>query len=386
MDKVFLAKKYSDIDNPLGDIFESDHIYDDMLNLTVGDPDLTTHISIIENAFEDAKRGYTHYTDPQGYEDFLEGIIKYYKEEYNMIIEKDEVMASVGACHGIFLTLQCILDDEDEVIIPDPFFPVYKNQVNLARGKVVLLETSEEEGFNINISKLKKAINSKTKAIILNTPNNPTGVCYSDENIGEICEIAKKNNILIISDEVYDAFSFEKPFKPVALIGNLKENIVTVGSLSKDFAMTGWRVGFVIAPNYIINCMKNLNESICFSASSISQRAAIYALENRKKIQPDIVKEYKQRVQYSYERIKNIKNIHAIKPQGAIYLFVNIKNTGLSSNEFTKKLLVEKHIAVIPGTVFGHGGEGYVRVACTICIEKLKIAFDRIEQFCNEII
>ncbi len=385
MDQVFLSKKYENITNPMGDTLEVHLNYDDMLNLSIGDPDLTTHISIIENAFKDAKEGYTHYTDPQGYEEFIEEIVKYYKEEYNMYIEKDEVMASVGACHGIFLTLQCVLDEGDEVIVPDPFFPMYENQIKLAGGKSVLLETTEEEGFNINVDKLKKAITEKTKAILINTPNNPTGVCYDNNNVKKICKVAKENNILIISDEVYDSFSFEETFKPIVLIGNIKDNIVTVGSFSKAFAMTGWRIGFVIAPSYIIDCMKNLNESICFSAASISQRAGIYALKHRKDIQPDIIKEYRTRVYYCYDRIKDIKNIHAIKPEGTIYLFVNIKNTGLNSGEFAKRLLREKHVQVIPGSVFGNAGEGYVRIACTLQIDQLKKAFDRIEEFCNEL-
>jgi aspartate/methionine/tyrosine aminotransferase len=260
---------------------------------------------------------------------------------------------------------------------------MYKDQIELADGKVVVVETYENELFQINIDRLNKYISSKTKAILINTPNNPTGVCYSESHISELGKIAEKNDFLIISDEVYDAYSYEKPFKPIAKVTKLNNRVVTVGSFSKGFAMTGWRIGFILAPEYLISCMKILNESICYAPSSISQRAAIYALKHRKSIQEDIIREYRNRVYYSYNRAKSIKNLKVLKPSGAIYLFVNIRATGLTSEEFKTKLLREQHVKVISGAVFGDVGEGYVRIACTLPIEKLQIAFDRIESFCN---
>lgn len=383
MSYKFLSKKYWNMTNPLGDTVELEETLEDILNLSIGDPDLNTHIKIIEGAFEDAKKGYTHYTNPEGYADYIEKVIAYYKEEYSLHFNKDEVMASVGASHGIFLTLQCILDNGDEVILTNPGFPMYKNQVELAGGKSIFINTSENENFEINIDVLRKLITKKTKAIILNTPNNPTGVCYSKKSIEQIVKLSIEKDFMIISDEVYDTFSYEEPFKPVVSLGDIKERVITVGSFSKDFAMTGWRIGFVIAPNYIINCMKNLNENICFSASSVSQRAGIYALKYRKEFQANIVKEYRDRVLYAYNRINKIKGIHAVKPQGAIYVFVNIKNIGLSSNDFASRLLKEKQVQVISGTVFGSEGEGYLRIACTLPIDKLEIAFKKIQEFCN---
>lgn len=382
MEGRFLAKRYWNIKNPMGCTVDKD--YPDLLNLTIGDPDLTTHSNIIEAAAEDAKRGHTHYTDPGGYKEFIEEIAKFYKDEYKIYLKENEIMASSGGCHGIFLTLQCVLEDDDEVIIPNPYFPMYKSQIELAGGKAVLLDVCEEEDFQINIDKLSKLINRNTKAILLNTPNNPTGVCYSEEKMKQLGRLAVENDFLIISDEVYDAFSYKAPFKPVLKMTELKDRVITVGSFSKDFAMTGWRIGFVIGPNYIINCMKILNESICFAPSSVSQRAAIYALRHRKAIQGDIIEEFRDRVYYAYNRINSIKNLRVLKPSGAIYLFVNIKDTGLSSEEFKIKLLNEKHVKVISGTAFGTMGEGYVRIACTLPIKKLKIAFDRIESFCIE--
>lgn len=379
----FLSKKYCNMGNPLGDTVELEELFDDVINLSVGDPDLNTDISIIEGAFEDAKKGYTHYTNPEGYIDYIEEVINFYKDEYKIQFNKDEIMASSGACHGIFLVLQCILNNEEEVIIPTPGFPMYGNQVKMAGGKPVFIETYEEDNFEININTLEKLITEKTKAIILNTPNNPTGACYSRNNVKQLINLAIKKDILIISDEVYDAFSYEEQFNPVASIGNIKDRVVTVGSFSKDFAMTGWRIGFVAAPNYIISCMKNLNENVSFSASSISQRAGIYALRNRKKFQQNLIKEYKNRVMYSYDRINKIKGLHAVKPQGAIYVFINIKKTGMNSSEFASKLLKEKHVQVIPGTVFGAAGEGYIRIACTLSVDKLEVAFKRIEEFCS---
>jgi len=375
----FIAKRYwQNVSTPMGKTSDLANKYNDIINLSLGDPDYITDIKVIEAAFEDAKQGHTKYTDPLGQLELREEIINYYNEMYNYELGPNEVMAVVGACHGMYLVLEAILDEGDEVIVPEPYFTTYPHQIKLARGKTVTLETLEEEGFKINIEKLESLINSRTKAIIINTPNNPTGVCLDKETLEAISKVAIENDLIVIADDIYGSFSFCDPFIPIATLEGMKDRTITIGSFSKDYAMTGWRIAFVAAPDFIINCIKEINEGVCFSAPTISQRAALHALKMRKIIQPSMVEEYKKRVFYAYEKVKEIHNMSVISPQGTFYMFINIKETGLTSEEVSNKILEEAHVLVIPGNSFGKSGEGYIRIACTVGVDKLKIAFDRI--------
>ncbi len=173
---------------------------------------------------------------------------------------------------------------------------------------------------------------------------------------------------------IYGSFSFGEPFIPITTLEGMKERTITIGSFSKDYAMTGWRIGYVAAPDFIINCIKDINEGVCFTAPTISQRAAIHALRMRKQVQPLMVEEYKKQVFYAYERVKNISSMSAIPPQGTFYMFINIKDTGLTSVQVSEKILEEAHVLVIHGSGFGESGEGYIRIACTVGVEKLKEA------------
>jgi len=377
----FLAKRYwQDVSTPMGKTSDLAAKYEDIINLSLGDPDYITDIKIIEAAFADAKEGHTRYTDPLGQLELRQEIIKYYKEMYEYELKPKELMAVVGACHGMYLVLEAILDEGDEVIIPEPYFTTYPHQIKLAKGKAVALETFEEEGFKINIDRLESLITTRTKAIIINTPNNPTGVCLDKETLEAIAKLAIEKDLIIIADDIYGSFSFCDPFLPMATLEGMKDRTITIGSFSKDYAMTGWRIAFVAAPDFIINCMKEINEGVCFSAPTISQRAAIHALRMREMIQPSMVAEYKKRVLYAYERVKEIQNMSVIAPQGTFYMFINIQQTGLTSEEVCTKILEEAHVLVIPGNSFGKSGEGYIRIACTVGVDQLKIAFDRIAQ------
>ena len=381
MKHKFLSKKYwNAVSTPMAEVVELAHKYEDLINLSLGDPDLITNSKIIDEAFNDAYNGHTKYTDSLGDPELREELQQYYKKSYGYQIQMNEVMAVVGACHGMYLALEAILDDGDEVIVPEPYFTPYDNQIKLAGGKLVALETYEEDDFQIDTERLKGLITSRTKAIIINTPNNPTGACLSMDSMEAISKVAIENDLIIISDDIYGAFSFSEPFVPITTVAGMKERTITIGSFSKDYAMTGWRIGYVLAPDYLINCIRDINEGVCFTAPSISQRAAIHALRLRETIQPDMVNEYKKRVFYSYERINQIVGMSVLPPMGSFYLFANIKKTGFTSSEVSKKLLEKAHVLVVPGNAFGKSGEGYIRIACTVGLDKLKDAFDRIEK------
>lgn len=377
----YIAKRYwNSIATPMGESSSILGKYPDLINFSLGDPDITTDKRIIEKAFQDALNGHTHYTDFFGVKELREAICEYYDEEYNYHVVKEECMITTSGCHAMWLALEAILDDGDEVIIPSPYFTPYPQQVKLARGKPIFLETFEEEGFQLNTDRLEKLITNRTKAIIVNTPNNPTGTCLTKETLVQISEIAKKYDLLVIADDIYTIFSYEEPFMPITIIEGMKERTITIGSFSKDYAMTGWRIGYILAPSYMINIIKDINENNVFTAPSISQQAALHAIKMRKKIQPPMVKEFKSRTFAAYERLKQLKNVSILPPKGTFYLFPNIKATGLTSEEVTNRILEEAHVLVLPGTSFGDNGEGYIRIAVTVGKDKINEAFDRIEK------
>lgn len=355
--------------------------FDDVINLSLGDPDIITPELIIEKAFEDAKKGYTKYTDFRGDPELREEICKFYKEDYDLDIKDEEVFVSTSGCLAMYLVMETILDDGDEVIIPSPYFTPYYQQIELARGIPVELDTYEEEDYQFNVERLESLITERTKAIVINSPSNPTGNCLTLETMKKIAEVAEKYDLVVVSDEIYTAYSFQNPFIPFRSIPGMAERTLTINSFSKNFVMTGWRIGCIIAPQHFINVIQQINENLVFTAPSISQRAAIYALRYRKQVQPALVETFRERMYYAAERINKIPNMHVLyPPKGSFYLFVNIKDTGLTSAQAAEALLREAHVLMIPGNGFGRCGEGYLRIACTVGVDQLKEAFDRIEK------
>ena len=386
MKHKFIAKRYwKDQSTAMGQSDVLAKSFDDVIDLSLGDPDLITDSLIIDKAFEDAKAGHTKYTDFQGDPELRQEIIKFYKEEYGMEVADEEVYNTTSACHGMYLVMEAILDDGDEVLVQAPYFTPYPQQVELARGIPVEMPTYEEEDFQINTDRLESMINERTKALLINTPSNPTGNCLTMESMKKIAEIAVKHDLIVIADDIYTAFSYQNPFVPIASLPGMKERTITLNSFSKNFTMTGWRIGNIIAPDYIIRIIQQINENVVFTAPSISQRAAIYALRYRDKVQPPMVEEYRKRMFYAADRIAKIPKISVINPpKGSFYLFINIKETGLSSTEAAEMFLMKAHVNTLPGNAFGECGEGYVRIACTVGIEELEEAFDRIEKALQE--
>lgn len=376
----FIAKRYwKDQSTAMGQSDVLAKSFDDVINLSLGDPDLITDDIIIEGAFKDAKAGHTKYTDFRGDPELREEICRYYKEEYGMDVKDEEVFVSTSACLGMYLALEAILDDGDEVILQAPYFTPYPQQVELARGIPVELPTYEEEDFQIDTGRLESLINERTKAVVINSPSNPTGNCLTVETMEKIAAIAKKHDLIVISDDIYTSFSYQNPFVPIASLAGMRERTIILNSFSKNFTMTGWRIGNIIAPDYIIRTIQQINENVVFTAPSISQRAAIYALRNRDVIQPPMIEEYRKRMFYAAERINEIPKLSVIyPPKGSFYLFMNIKESGLTSVEACDLILKEAHVLMLPGNAFGNCGEGYVRIACTVNVDTLKEAFDRI--------
>lgn len=381
MKHPYISKRYwKSPSTPMGTSMDFQKKYTDLINFSLGDPDLTTDERIIRAAFEDALHGHTHYTNPYGMPELREALCTYYKEEYAYTLASDEIMITTSGCHAMWLVLEAILDDGDEVIIPSPFFTPYPQQVKLARGIPVIMELKESDDYQYDIPALEALITERTKAIILNTPNNPTGSCLTKKTMLALGELAQKYDLVVIADDIYTKFSFAEPFIPFTSLPGMKERTITIGSFSKDYAMTGWRIGYILASSPLISIIKDINENNVFTAPSISQRAALHALALRHDIQPPMIAEYKTRVYTAYARLNALKNITVPSPKGTFYLFANIKATGLSSQEVADRLLEEAHVLVIPGNAFGDNGEGYLRFAVTLGVDKINEAFDRMEK------
>ncbi|MCI9476031.1 MAG: pyridoxal phosphate-dependent aminotransferase [Emergencia sp.] len=382
MKHKFIAKRYwKDQQTAMGKSDEMAKTFDDVINLSLGDPDLITDDIIIDGAFADAKAGHTKYTDFRGDSELRTEICRFYQEEYGMEVRDEEVFVCASASLGMYLSLEAIVDDGDEVILQAPFFTPYPQQVELARGIPVELATYEDEDFQINIERLESLITERTKALVINSPSNPTGNCLNMETMEQLAEIAVKHDLLVISDDIYTAFNYQNPFVPFASLPGMRERTIILNSFSKNFTMTGWRVGNIIAPDYIIKTIQQVNENVVFTTPSISQRAAIHALRHRHEIQPAMVSEYRRRMFYAAERVNGIRGLSVLyPPKGSFYLFVNIKETGLSSAAAAEKILQDAHVLTLPGPAFGACGEGYVRIACTVGVDLLCEAFDRIEK------
>jgi aspartate/methionine/tyrosine aminotransferase len=380
MNQPMIAQRFqTPSENLLMDIATLAKKTPNLIDLSIGDPDLITDHTIIEAAFHDVKNGHTNYTASDGSADFIQGVVDFYQKHYNLTFANDQVRASVGALHGMYLALCAILDPGDEVIIHEPYFSPYKQQVDLAGGVPVFIPTYEKDGFQIDVAVLKAAITDKTKAIIINSPNNPTGAVFSPTTFKAIAAVAKENDLLILSDEVYEAFCFDEDFVPMATFA--PERTITFSSFSKAFAMTGWRIGYMISPPAINQIAKLINEGIAYSAPTPSQRAGIYALAHYDELVPKVVATFKERLTYVQERVAEIPYLSLSPVKGSMYAFINIQKTGLDSVSFVEKVLQETSVLMIPGKAFGETtGDGYVRLAATQSMAVLEEAFDRLEQ------
>lgn len=347
----------------------------DLINLSLGDPDFNTPQAIIAAAFADAENGHTHYTNGLGQIELREAVCKDLGE-FNMHVGVDKCMITTSACHAMWLTLEAILDDGDEVIIFSPYFSPYVDQIQLARG--VAVDCPAAADFSIDIEKFQACITDKTKAIIINSPNNPSGHCYDEANLLQVAELAKQHDLTVIADDIYTAFCYQQPHVAMAALPEMSERTITLGSFSKNYCMTGWRIGYVIAPEPIIKVMESINQSVIFSPPSISQRAALYALKHKADFQPQIVEDIRQRAFFAYEQLNQLQGVSCAKPAGGMYVFPNISDTGMTAQELTDYWLKAANVRVIAGDTFGKGGEGHIRIALTVPIPQMAEAFERI--------
>lgn len=355
--------------------------YPDVIDLSIGDPDYPADKRIIDAIYNGGLQGHTRYTAFLGDEDLRHATMKMYQEDYGFIFDEDEILITAGGTNAMYLTMEAILDEGDEVIAIAPYYIYYRPQIELPRGKLVVYNTKAENNFDVELEELEKHITSRTKAIIVNSPCNPSGKVYSEENIKGILALAEKYDFLVIADDIYAALNYTDYKRAICSYErNHPKRVITLYSYSKDYSMTGLRLGHVIANKDIIAAMRRVNEAVCFTINAMAQRGGICAIENRKEIQKNIRDEYYKREMYIYERIQKMKNISCRKPEGTFYIFADIKATGISSMEIWEKILDEAHVLILPGSGFGEAGEGFIRIAATVGIDVLGEAFDRIEK------
>lgn len=375
----FIAKRFQTRKKGLALDTEVLSQYSDVIDLSIGDPDFTTDPKIIQAAMADALAGHTHYGNPKGDPELIDAICYAWQEDYAQHITADEVLVTTGSCMGMYLALTAILDPGDEVIVFSPYFAVYRQQVEQCGGVCVEVPTYAEESFVIDKTRLKAAVTPKTKAIIINNPCNPTGVAYSKETCEAIAETAEQFDLLVLADEIYASFLLDGTFLPLRKLPGMDKRTITLHSFSKNYLMTGWRIGYLVAEPELIEVINFVNGGVVYSAPSVSQRAALAAIKRRRELGEPCAKPYLERLQYASDRAARIPYLDLVKPQGTFYLFPGIQRTGLTSAQFREALLKQAHILVTPGHIFGSTGAGHFRIACTVSMETLKEAFDRME-------
>ncbi|MCL2025175.1 MAG: aminotransferase class I/II-fold pyridoxal phosphate-dependent enzyme [Leptospirales bacterium] len=354
------------------------------ISLGVGEPDFDTPWNISDSGIYSIKDGYTHYTPNRGLPELRDIITKKLHQSIDIFYEPDsEIIITLGVSQGLDLALRSLIDPGDEIIIVEPCYVSYKANVEMLYGRAVVVETISEENFQINTDRLEKAINSRTKAILLNYPSNPTGTSITKTELEKIAGIAIKHDLIVLSDEIYSHITYAEEHFSIARFPGMKERTIYLNGFSKSHAMTGWRLGYVCGPEFFISTMLKIHQYTALCAPIMSQYAAVEAIENGDKDVKRMLTEYTRRRNFIVNRF-NEAGLPCSFPDGAFYVFPDITPTGLSSREFAFKLLEEKLVAVVPGDVFGNSGEGHIRCSYATSIDNIREALNRIEAFVKE--
>ena len=354
----------------------------DVIILGRGDPDLATPVHIIEAAKNSLDEGATHYTPWEGNIELRKAIAQKLKTDNGILVDpENEVLVTVGAQEAVFLTIFSVINPGDEIILPEPRYTPYDRAIKLAGGVMIPVITKQENNFEVRAEDLEKVITKKTKAILLISPNNPTGAVVSEGNLRKIADLAQRKDLLIISDELYEKVLFDNlPFKSIASFDGMIERTITINGFSKSFSMTGWRVGYLAGPKDIVSPMLNLKYALSICTPAVSQMAALAALTGPQDCIKEMVSIYDQRRRIVMRRLDKLGIPYSI-PKGSFYIFPDISKYSMTSAEFVNSLYKNTGVLTFPGTVFGPTGEGFVRISLLVDFEKLEEAFDRMDRF-----
>ena len=353
--------------------------------LTVGQPDFITPWHIRVAAIESLENGKTYYTSNSGTLELRQEISSYMNRRYHLTYDpKNEVIVTVGGSEAIDIAMRAVINPGDEVIVPQPAFVCYGPICELAGGKPVYINTKEENKFKLTAEELKSAITPKTKLLVLPYPNNPTGAIMTREDLEEIAEVLRGTDIMILSDEIYCELTYGREHVSVASLDGMRERTIIASGFSKTYAMTGWRLGYTLAPAEITKQMLKIHQYAIMCAPTTSQYAAVEAMRNGDADVEMMRKEYNRRRRYIVGGLRSL-GIDCFDPEGAFYVYPNISKFGLSSEEFCERLLQEEKAAIVPGTAFGECGEGFARISYAYSVEHIAKALDRIERFVKKL-
>ena len=360
----------------------------DVVDFGAGEPDFPTPANISQAAIAAINANFTKYTNAGGIQELREAICERHRLDFGTNYAVSECMVTVGGKHAIFNLTQALINPGDEVIIPVPYWVTYKDVVNYAGGKCVFVNTDESTGFEVTADMIRRHITDRTKLVIINSPCNPSGAVLSDAEFRAIYELTSKRGILLMTDECYCQFLYDaKPFSVASLPG-AKENVVVAGSLSKTYAMTGWRIGFALAPAPIIGAMMKLQSHSTSNPTSIAQKAALEAVRGPQDSVPQMLAEYRRRRDFVIDRLRAIPGVSIVTPKGAFYAYPNISGAYASgrvknSMEFATELLEKSQVAVVPGEAFGT--DDHIRISYATSMKELERGLDRLQKFIDEV-
>jgi len=354
---------------------------DDVISLGIGEPDFTTPDHILKAGIHSLKDGETHYTSNAGIYELRQVVTEQLQKLYQVSYDPtSEIVITVGVSEALYLAMNAILEPGDEVIIPSPCFVAYQAEVILAGGVPVELPSRVDENFQLRPQKLDEAITPKTKAIFIGYPNNPTGAVASREVLLEVARIAEKHDLLVISDEIYDRLVYGVEHVCFAALPGMKARTITLGGFSKNYAMTGWRVGYACAPADLLQGLLRIHQYTIMSAPTMAQIAALEAVHNGEEQVEKMRAEYNRRRQLIVGGLNQL-GLPTFEPKGAFYAFPSIVPSGMDDDTFSMRLLDEEKVAVVPGSAFGAGGEGFVRCSYATAYEKIEEALERMARF-----
>lgn len=356
-----------------------------IVSLGVGEPDFVTPWTIREAAINSLEQGYTSYTANAGLLELREEISKYMRSQFKVEYSpQSQIIVTVGASQAIDIAMRAILDPGDEVIVVEPCFVSYVPMVTLAGGVAVQVQAEKENDFKILPEQIEAVVTDRTKAILICSPNNPTGTMLNKSELEKLASIAEKYDLLIIADEIYAELVYDEEYTSMAAINGMVDRTILVSGFSKGFAMTGWRLGFVCAPEEITSAMLKIHQYAMMCASTMAQYAAVEALKNCRSDVDEMIKSYRRRRNFIVQSLNEI-GLTCHVPGGAFYAFPSIESTGLSSQEFAEQLLLKEGVAVVPGDVFGESGEGHIRCSYASSLEQLQEAIKRMKRFIDSI-
>lgn len=364
-------RKYFDLINEM----------DDVISLGVGEPDFVTPWNVIEAGIYSLEKGHTHYSSNAGFIELRKEISNYLNRRFNLKYDhNNEILVTVGGSEGIDLALRALVGPGDEVIIPEPSFVAYKGCATFCGATPVTINLRQEDEFKLTAKLLEEAITPKTKVVIIPFPNNPTGAIMTKDELSEIVEVLKDKDIIILSDEIYAELSYDKDHYSIASFQEVKDRTLVINGFSKAYAMTGWRLGYVCGNHILIDALKKIHQYAIMCSPTTAQYAAIEALKNGDDSVREMAREYNRRRRIIVEGFREM-GLECFEPLGALYVFPCIKSTGLTSDEFCEKLLIEEKVLAVPGNAFGECGEGFIRACYASSTEDLIEAVKRIKKF-----